>query len=252
MIAVLIGVTALGSAATANETLTYSYDALGRLVKVARAGTVNNNASECYAYDPASNRSNVTDSTTGDCGAGGGTTTLTLSPTTLPNGTVGTAYSKTITATGGTSPYSFVTSAGALPAGLTLTSGGVLSGTPTTATSYSFTVKATDSAAHTGSQAYSVTIASSGGPPITANFDNGGSVSCGGNTVEINVVANDTGGVPPLSLVSASGATVVSSTDVTVTSGARAGTQSFTYVVKDSAGSQATGSGSITVTSPCQ
>jgi len=56
-------------AASANETLTYTYDALGRLVKVARAGTVNNTASECYAYDPASNRSNVTVSTTGGCNA---------------------------------------------------------------------------------------------------------------------------------------------------------------------------------------
>jgi hypothetical protein len=56
-------------AATANETVTYGYDALGRLVKVNRAGTVNNNASECYAYDPASNRSNVTVSTTSDCNA---------------------------------------------------------------------------------------------------------------------------------------------------------------------------------------
>jgi hypothetical protein len=55
--------------AAANETMTYSYDALGRLIKVARAGTVNNNASECYAYDPASNRSNVTVSSTASCNA---------------------------------------------------------------------------------------------------------------------------------------------------------------------------------------
>lgn len=63
----IIALTVTASAATADETLTYSYDALGRLVKVARAGTVNNNATECYAYDPASNRSNITVSTTADC-----------------------------------------------------------------------------------------------------------------------------------------------------------------------------------------
>jgi hypothetical protein len=53
----------------AGETLTYGYDALGRLIKVSRSGTVNNNASECYAYDAASNRSNVTTSIASDCNA---------------------------------------------------------------------------------------------------------------------------------------------------------------------------------------
>lgn len=94
---VLICLAALAPAASATETLTYSYDALGRLVKVARSGTVNNGASECYAYDRADNRSNVTVSTTSDCS---GAITLTLSPTSVPNGTVGSAYSQTIAARG--------------------------------------------------------------------------------------------------------------------------------------------------------
>lgn len=87
------------------------------------------------------------------------TVNLALSPSTLPGGTVGTAYSETITASGGTAPYSFAVTAGSLPPGLSLSSGGVLSGTPTTAGSYSFTISATDSNSNTGSQAYSgVTI----------------------------------------------------------------------------------------------
>jgi RHS repeat-associated protein len=53
--------------ATASETLTYTYDARGRLVKVARSGTVNNGVSACYAYDKADNRSNVTVATSSDC-----------------------------------------------------------------------------------------------------------------------------------------------------------------------------------------
>ena len=87
-------------------------------------------------------------------------TTLTLSPTTLPNGDVAAAYSQTITATGGTGPYTFATTSGTLPTGLTLASSGVLSGTPTATGSFSFTITGTDSAtpAHTGSQAYTVTI----------------------------------------------------------------------------------------------
>ena len=44
------------AAATASETITYSYDARGRLVKVARGGTVNNNVTASYGYDKADNR----------------------------------------------------------------------------------------------------------------------------------------------------------------------------------------------------
>ena len=48
------------SAAFASETITYTYDALGRLVTVARTGTVNNGTTATYTYDKADNRSNVT------------------------------------------------------------------------------------------------------------------------------------------------------------------------------------------------
>lgn len=79
---------------------------------------------------------------------------ITLSPTTLPNATKGSAYSQTITASGGTGPYTYAVSAGSLPTGLSLSSGGVLSGTPTVAGYSSFTVRATDSTTATGTQAY--------------------------------------------------------------------------------------------------
>jgi hypothetical protein len=64
--------------ALASETVTYSYDARGRLVKVAHSGTVNNGASACYVYDKADNRSTVDVETTSACtstsggGSGGG------------------------------------------------------------------------------------------------------------------------------------------------------------------------------------
>lgn len=50
----------LGAAAYAAETISYTYDARGRLVKVARSGTINNNVVTNYAYDKADNRSNKT------------------------------------------------------------------------------------------------------------------------------------------------------------------------------------------------
>ena len=68
---------------------------------------------------------------------------LTLTNT-LPNGTVGAAYSATITASGGTTPYTCSITVGTLPAGLSLT-GCVVSGTPTIAGSSTITVKVTDS-----------------------------------------------------------------------------------------------------------
>jgi hypothetical protein len=46
-------------AARASETITYTYDARGRLVKVVHAGTVNNGNQACYKYDKADNRVTV-------------------------------------------------------------------------------------------------------------------------------------------------------------------------------------------------
>ena len=45
--------------ASAAETITYTYDARGRLVKVERSGTVNDKAKAEYKYDKADNRTNV-------------------------------------------------------------------------------------------------------------------------------------------------------------------------------------------------
>ena len=75
---------------------------------------------------------------------------------------VGTAYAQTVSASGGTAPYSFAVSAGAVPAGLVLSTSGILGGTPSAAGTSTFTVTATDAASFTGSRAYSVTMAVSG------------------------------------------------------------------------------------------
>jgi YD repeat-containing protein len=47
------------STASATETITYTYDARGRVVKVVKTGTVNNNTQTCYKVDKAGNRTNV-------------------------------------------------------------------------------------------------------------------------------------------------------------------------------------------------
>ncbi len=83
---------------------------------------------------------------------------ITLSPASLPDGTVGAPYNQTITATGGAAPRAFAVTTGALPAGLTLSGAGTLSGTPTTPGASGFTVTATDANSCTGSQAYVLTV----------------------------------------------------------------------------------------------
>lgn len=84
--------------------------------------------------------------------------TITLSPATLPNGKAGAPYSQTITQSGGVGTTTFAVTAGTLPTGLTLSTGGVLSGTPNVTGASTFTVTATDSNGCTGSQDYTLTI----------------------------------------------------------------------------------------------
>jgi YD repeat-containing protein len=55
----LIAIGLLSTAALATETITYTYDARGRLVKVVHTGTVNTNNQACYKYDKADNRTQV-------------------------------------------------------------------------------------------------------------------------------------------------------------------------------------------------
>jgi lysophospholipase L1-like esterase len=82
--------------------------------------------------------------------------------TTLPAPVVGVAYSTTLSASGST-PISFSLATGTLPPGLAL-SAGVLSGTPTVAGTYGFTLRATNAAGSTD-QSFSVVV--SARPVIT-------------------------------------------------------------------------------------
>jgi phospholipase C len=106
------------------------------------------------------------------CGSGGGSTTPTLQITTqsLPGGTQRTSYNASLTATGGTAPYTWSIPSGSLPAGLTLvTSTGVISGAPTSTGTSSFTAQVTDSEspARAVMASLSIAIASSSASPIT-------------------------------------------------------------------------------------
>jgi len=91
-----------------------------------------------------------------------GCVTVTVNPASIPNGFVGTAYNQMFTASGGTGPYTFARVTGTLPPGLTLASSGALTGTPTTAGTFNFTVQATDANGCFGERGYTVVIGGSG------------------------------------------------------------------------------------------
>src|ERR1019366_1324215 len=87
-------------------------------------------------------------------------TTLAITTTSLPSGQVGIAYSTTLAATGGTSPYSWSLTGGTLPAGLTLNAAtGAISGIPTaTATATALTFMVTDSSSPAQSKSVNLTL----------------------------------------------------------------------------------------------
>jgi hypothetical protein len=92
---------------------------------------------------------------------------VTISPALLPPGRVATAYSQTLTASGGTGPYTFALQSGSLPAGLVLSAAGLISGTPTTVGSSTVTISATDALGCPGLITYTIVIAAAACPVIT-------------------------------------------------------------------------------------
>jgi Putative Ig domain len=117
-----------------------------------------------------------------------------ITTTTLPAGVQNTAYSQTVSATAGLKPYTFTISSGSLPTGLTLSSAGVISGTPTVLGTFSFTVKVTDSSnpAQSATQALSIKINPAPVVITTTSLPNGVVNAAYSATLQA------TGGAPPL------------------------------------------------------
>ncbi len=127
--------------------------------------------------------------------------TITVNPATLPGGTVGLAYSQTVTQTGGNGTTTFSVSAGALPNGLTLSGAGLISGTPTANGGFNFTVRATDANGCTGTRAYTIAIGSC--PTITINP---ATLTGGATGTNYNQTLTATGGASPYGFAVTAGA----------------------------------------------
>src|ERR1022692_3949042 len=117
---------------------------------------------------------------------------LQVTTTSLPNGTNGVAYSQTLVAAGGQTPYTWTNSSGALPPGLMLATNGVISGIPTTNGTFNFTVKVTDALSSTATQALVLTAF---GPPsvVWIQPTNNSVTVTVGNNVSLAVSVTGTG-----------------------------------------------------------
>lgn len=173
---------------------------------------------------------------------GSGGTTLSISTTVLPGGSLSIAYTEQVDAAGGTgSGYTWSLLSGALPAGLVLSSGtpsATISGTPTAAGTFNFTVQVIDDGANIASQALSITIPAGAAPlTITTTGLPGGSmgmaysagVTAGGGTGAGYSWSVASGALP-------SGLSLASGTPTATISGipTATGTFSFTLQVDDS------------------
>src|ERR1035437_7526259 len=173
---------------------------------------------------------------------------LAITTSSLPSGTVGTAYSQTLAATGGTGGYSWSVVSGTLPAGLTLAAGGSISGIPSAAGAFTFTVQAKDAAGATATRALGITI----NPPalaITTSSLPSGTV---GTAFSQTLAATGGAGGYSWSVVSGTlpaGLTLATGGSISGIPSA-AGAFTFTVQAKDAAGATATRALGITINPP--
>jgi uncharacterized protein (TIGR03437 family) len=172
---------------------------------------------------------------------------ISITTTSIPNGTILTESSQTLTATGGTAPYTWTLVGGSLPPGMGLSSTGILSGTPTTANTYTFTVKVTDA---TGTFATEIIMLTVAAQPVTITTPS--PLPSGMVTVQYpQQVLTASGGNPPYTfsaiekslpsgLTLSTGGAISGTPTVT-------GTFTFTLMATDATGQMGTASLSITI-----
>lgn len=150
----------------------------------------------------------------------------------LAGGVAGSAYSTTLSQTGALGAPNFAVTAGALPPGLSLATGGTISGTPTATGTFNFTVTASDNSGCSGSQSYSITV------------------TCPANPISFPAVAAVCSNAPNVSLGALASPAGGTFSGTGVTSGEfdpSAGTQTISYDLTDAYGCTHNATQSITV-----
>jgi F5/8 type C domain/Beta-1,3-glucanase/Putative Ig domain len=127
--------------------------------------------------------------------AGGNTVTVTNPGS--QTSTVGTAVSLQMQASDSVSGQTLAYTASGLPAGLSISPAGLITGTPTTASTSTATVTATDSTGATGSAAFSWTVnTAAGGEPPASFWGNTSAIPAATHVLEVSIV-NQTNGQYP-------------------------------------------------------
>jgi hypothetical protein len=179
--------------------------------------------------------------------ATGGVAPVITSAPALPAGTVGSAYSTTLTATG-TPTITWSLQSGSLPAGLGFSAAGVLSGIPTAAGTFGFTIQAANATAPNASQTVSITIAAAGTLPVITSpappsgFTNANYSFTPSATGTAPITWSIVGNLPP-------GLNIAPSTGAITGIPSAAGTFVFTLRATNTAG-QANQATAITITVP--
>jgi uncharacterized protein (TIGR03437 family) len=171
------------------------------------------------------------------------TSSLSILSSALPNGQVGQSYTSTLSASGGTTPYTFSVVGGALPPGLNLGANGNISGVPTTAGSYQATFRVTDATGATAQVTIGILITSGGFQILTANLPSGqinqsysASILASGGTPPYTYILQQ-GTIPPGLTLNPNG----------VLSGTPVQGGSFTFTVRATDALSATAQASFTV-----
>ncbi|BEP94571.1 hypothetical protein GmRootA79_29550 [Acidovorax sp. A79] len=178
--------------------------------------------------------------------------TVSLAPATVPGGTRTVAYSTPLAASGGTAPYTHAVTAGALPGGLLLSAGGVLSGTPTATGSFNFSVTATDSSTGTGpytaTRAYTLVVADAA--PVASHSAHTVAYGSSGNAVPLSLSG---GAATSLALTTpaAHGTAMVSGTTLQyMPTPGYAGSDSLAYTATNTSGTSSPATVTLTVSPP--
>ena len=197
--------------------------------------------------------------TMASCGGGAGTSTsvsrsiggssaITIAIPASANGDIGFTYNVQLTATGGTAPYTWTITTGSLPPGLTMSSSGMITGTPTQTGNYSVNFHVTDAGGLTGDKQLTISIAAvlSAAAPSRLNGTIGAPYSAQFTT---------TGGTQPFSWTLSSGSLPAGlflngSTGLISGTPTAAGTSKITLHVTDPVGGAADVAATIVISPP--
>ncbi len=223
-------------------------------------GTPTQAGTYTFTSQVTDNKSKATDTANCTITVASSIVTLNCGPCGAGKATAGSPYSAQLSVTGGSGPYTYSISQGSLPAGLTLSSTGLISGKPGAVGTFNVTFQVTDSQHHTDTATCSIVVI---GVPLTLNC---GSCSLASATLGVAYTANDiaSGGSGKLtySIVNQYGGwgqsgsslppglSLSSSTGVITGTPTTAGTYSFQLQVSDTSGDTATATCTIKVESP--